>query len=69
MTYNISPLGYRTQTRDVAPFNLELTNSVFDLTLTEGFNLDLISVLDLSLTESEFDLGLQDTSFTLELTG
>ena len=69
MTYHISPLGYRTQTRDVAPFNLELTNSVFNLTLTQGFNLDLISVLDLSLTESEFDLGLQDTSFTLELTG
>lgn len=69
MSYYISPLGYRTQTRDVAPFDLELTSSDFDLTLVGGFALDLIGILDLSLTESEFNLSLQNTSFTIELTG
>jgi len=69
LSYYISPLGYRTQTRDVAPFDLELTSSDFDLTLVGGFALDLIGILDLSLTESEFNLSLQNTSFTIELTG
>ena len=68
MTYHISPLGYRTQTRDVAPFDLELTSSDFDLILVEGFNLALVGLLDLSLTESEFNLDLQDTTFVIELT-
>lgn len=53
----------------MAVFDLELTSSVFDLTLTEGFDLDLIGVLDLSLIESDFSLELQDTAFTIELTG